>query len=166
LAALRVFSNPYSFGLELGESIKVELGSNLYTWGYPLGYNGPSPLLGFGYLSGYSHKNVDHLVINGAFNPGNSGGALLYEGKVIGVVQSKHAPIPMRLLSIISAMKNNNSGMMYNSVDKFGAKVKMSEGQLVSEVLTYFREMTQVMIGEAITVEELKDFMEDNNIVD
>jgi len=60
----------------------------------------PAPLLSVGYLAGFMDhpirsKPPKHLAMNGAFNPGNSGGPLFKsnEDKVIGIVVSKHAPI-------------------------------------------------------------------------
>ncbi len=71
------------------------------TWGYPLRYNLTAPILSRGYLSGYDEgldakgrlKNplVEHLIVNGAFNPGSLGGPLIdrKNGKVIGIVVEK-----------------------------------------------------------------------------
>ncbi|NWF89224.1 MAG: trypsin-like peptidase domain-containing protein, partial [Ignavibacteriaceae bacterium] len=68
-------------GVVLANRDTLKLGSVVTTWGFPLGYNGPAPLLSVGFLSGYSAQPrldkkgfVKHLVVNGAFNPGNSGG--------------------------------------------------------------------------------------------
>jgi S1-C subfamily serine protease len=173
LAALKFSDIPTPFGFELGESSQLKLGHQLYSWGYPLGYNGPSPLLTVGYLAGYrtlkdttNNKIVNHLVINGAFNSGNSGGALIYKGKVVGVVQSKHAPISDYLLSALKALENNSSGMQYKKTDDFGNVESLSEAQIVAELLIYFRKINQVMIGEAITIDELKNFMSANNITE
>jgi len=88
------------FSLELANNSNIELGKMVSTWGFPLGYNGPAPLLSVGYLAGFQERNstsgpIKHLVVNGAFNPGNSGGPLFLSGsnEVIGIVVSKHAPI-------------------------------------------------------------------------
>lgn len=80
--ALLVPAEKLSNGLKLAAKDGPAPGTTVSTWGYPLGYNGISPLLSVGYVSGYredtsSGKAVKHIVVNGAFNHGNSGGALL-----------------------------------------------------------------------------------------
>jgi len=123
-------------------------------------------LLTVGYLSGFAAETVKdspirHLVVNGAFNPGNSGGPLFQcqDDKVIGIVVSKHAPITPFLQSTLDALSKNPSGFIYTATDEGGNKKKFSEAQIVAELLSYFREMTQVVIGKAIDVAELKDFL-------
>lgn len=150
-----------------------EIGDKVYTWGYPLAYNGPSPILSVGYLAGFNpHQRtssspvVKHYVVNGAFNPGNSGGPLIasQENAIIGVVVSKHAPITQWHLSALEALKNQKSGFIYTATDSQGGKHRFSEGQLVGDLLQYFRQMTQVVIGEAITSEELIKFLSSHKI--
>ncbi|MCL5876059.1 MAG: serine protease [Candidatus Dependentiae bacterium] len=83
-------------GLDIDLVEEPKIGESVYTWGYPLGYNGPAPLFSMGYLSGFIENNqTKHFVINGAFNNGNSGGALFKYGsdKIIGIVVSKHLPL-------------------------------------------------------------------------
>ncbi|GAB3932277.1 S1 family peptidase [Mucilaginibacter myungsuensis] len=157
-------------GFDLGDDSAVSIGNQTYTWGFPLGYNGPSPLLSVGYLAGintiqpYPNKTVKHLVVNGAFNPGNSGGPLIVNGKVIGVVQSKAAPITPVIASALKALLDNKSGMMYTNTDATGKQTSVSEAQVIGQILLYYRELAQVMIGEAVTVSELKNFLNQNNI--
>ena len=81
------------------------IGAQVTTWGFPGGYDGLSPLLSVGYLSGVqefkapSGTTIHRWVVNAAFNGGNSGGPLLSveDGRVIGVVSSKLAPLPPSL---------------------------------------------------------------------
>jgi hypothetical protein len=40
----------------------------------------------------------------------------------------------------------------------------MVESQVVAEIIKSLRDMSQVMIGEAISVAELKTFLSDNNL--
>ena len=41
-------------GLDIIVEKDVQVGTQVTTWGYPLGYNGPAPLLSVGYLSGFN----------------------------------------------------------------------------------------------------------------
>ena len=168
LAALAPTARP-SGGLALAKnSISVEIGAVLRTWGYPLGYNGPAPLLSVGYLSGFRAHEVDksrivkHLVVNAAFNPGNSGGPLFAgpENQVVGVVISKTLPIFTPFVqSAIQAFANNRTGVVFTGTGPDGKPITMVESQIVAEVIGSLRDMAQVMIGEAIAVEELADFL-------
>jgi S1-C subfamily serine protease len=161
-------------GLLIKKEGNIKVGTQVATWGYPLGYNGPAPLLTIGYLSGFNDSPpyeetasiVKHLVVNSAFNPGNSGGPLFIaqSQEVIGVVVSKHAPITTTVRSAIEALANSKSGFMYNATDEHGNPLQFSEAQVVAEVLKYFRQMTQVMIGEAIASSEVIAFLEHNNL--
>ena len=109
---------------------------------------------------------VRRLVVNAAFNGGNSGGPLFVSGDdaVIGVVVSKHAPISEFLASAIKALASNKSGVVFTATDSQGNKQDFVESQLVAEVLHYFRDLTQVVIGEAIAASELIDFLNENSI--
>jgi hypothetical protein len=168
--AILYLSKPVAGGFELGDDNSVLIGNQVYSWGFPLGYNGPSPLLSVGYLAGvngyqpYPNKTVKHWVVNGALNPGNSGGPLIASGKVIGVVQSKAAPITPFILSALNALKNNSSGMMYTNTAANGKITSVSEAQIIGQILTYYREISQVMIGEAVSISELKNFLNENQI--
>ncbi len=162
-------------GLSIVEEGKIQVGTQVATWGYPLGYNGPAPLLTIGYLSGFNDSPpyeettsvVKHLVVNSAFNPGNSGGPLFIAGDkdVIGVVISKHAPITPFVRSAIDALAKNRSGFVYSATDEQGNKRGFSEAQVVAEVLQYFRGMTQVVIGEAVAGSELIAFLRTNDLL-
>jgi len=156
-------------GLNLADESDLKVGSSVYTWGYPLGYNGPSPLLSVGYLAGFKSyeiggKTNKHLVVNGAFNPGNSGGPLFLanDNHVIGVVSSKHAPISATLLSSIEALSSNRSGIVFTASDGKGNTQEFVESQLVAQILFYFRSLTQVMIGEAISTDEVRNILDKN----
>lgn len=160
-------------GLAIGDVVP-EVGVQVSTWGYPLGYNGPAPLLAVGHLAGFeastpegsTKQAVRRLVVNAAFNGGNSSGPLFVAGdaNVIGVVVSKHAPIPSFLTSAIQALASNQSGVVFTATDEAGGTRQFVESQVVAEVLQYFRDMTQVVIGEAIAASELIDFLNENNI--
>lgn len=174
LAAL-IPVNSLSGGLKLGDDSSVKLGQLVSTWGYPLGYNGPAPLLSVGYLSGFksyksdpkSVKQVKHLVVNGAFNSGNSGGPLFLNNSniIIGVVVNKALPLFTSFVqSAVSAFSMNTSGVVFNGTDDQGKPISMVESQVVAEIIKSLRDMSQVMIGEAISVVELKAFLTENNL--
>lgn len=161
-------------GLTLGLDDTVAVGTAVSTWGFPLGYNGPAPLLSVGYLSGFIAYRKDtastdilkHLVVNGAFNPGNSGGPLFAsnDNRVIGIVVSKHAPITPFHVSAIKALAENRSGVTFTATDDKGKQTVFVESQIVADLLQYFRNLAQVMIGEAISVSELKAFLAEKRI--
>jgi S1-C subfamily serine protease len=158
-------------GLSIEKGDTLTIGSLVCTWGFPLGYNGPAPLLSVGYLAGFKDhviqsRSLKHLVVNGAFNPGNSGGPLFLanENRVIGIVSTKHAPISNYLVSAIQALASNQSGIVFTATDDKGSTKQFVESQLVAEILVHFRNLTQVMIGEAISTTELDDLLVQNNI--
>jgi hypothetical protein len=173
LAALKP-SMPLSGGLQLAGDAEPGLGTAVSTWGYPLMYNGPAPLLSVGYVSGYIAESdqgvqVKHLVVNGAFNPGNSGGPLLkaQTDVVVGVVVAKYHLFPPIVKQAIQALANNKSGFAYPLSDSQGNPLKdqqgnpvtYSEAQITAGILQQFYQTAQVMIGEAVSVSELRAFL-------
>jgi len=138
-------------------------GTTVSTWGYPLLYNGTSPLLSVGYISGYrqdssSGRAVKHIVVNGAFNHGNSGGPLLvsHSNEVIGIVVLTYHFYPPQVKQIIDLLSKQNWGvMMASKRNSDGTSQQISEAQVTAMVLDEFYQKTQVMIGEAISVSEL-----------
>lgn len=159
-------------GLELDDDNSLEIGKMVCTWGFPLGYNGPAPLLSVGFLAGFNElqdnsKSIKHLVVNGAFNPGNSGGPLFVSGdnKVIGIVVSKHAPLTAFQRQALQVLSSQSSGFVHTATDRTtGAQRTFTEAQLVADLLTQLRKLAQVMIGEAISVKELKDLLTEHSI--
>jgi hypothetical protein len=161
-------------GLDLGSDQDPDLGTEVNTWGFPLSYNGPAPLLSIGYVAGYVRegedgKEVKHVVVNGAFNPGNSGGPLFRwkDNKVVGVVVAKFHLYPPFVEQIIASMSKMSSGVVHGlldangrpKLDENGKPVTVSESQITAAVLEQFYKTTQVMIGEAISVSELRAFL-------
>lgn len=140
----------------------VEIGASVRTWGYPLGYNGPAPLLIQGTIAGFNVierlGGLRRIIVNAAFNGGNSGGPLLRveESSVVGVVVATHAPISEFHLSALEALKNARSGLQFTASDGSGNTRSFSEAQLVGDLLEYYRSLTQVVIGEAIHSSEVQ----------
>jgi S1-C subfamily serine protease len=142
------------------------------TWGYPDGYHGFAPLLSSGYLAGVDRVNVSNqksvarLVINAAFNLGNSGGPLLEieKGTVIGVVSSKVAPLPPDIESALAALKSDRTIMSFEKTMPDGTKEKKSSSELLEEVLQYMRSQTQLVIGHAVLPSDLKAFLKSNGV--
>src|SRR3989338_10781734 len=144
---------PVNSDLELDDQ-KVETETKVQTWGHPLAYNGPSPILSVGYLAGFNDYQKDEnspkvkrYVINVALNPGNSGGPLFIAGtnKVVGVVVAKHAPITKFLQSALDVLEKNKSGFQFTATNEKGEQIPFSESQIVAALLQHQRKMTQVM---------------------
>ncbi len=158
--------------LPLSTTDEFSIGAQVSTWGYPDGYYGLAPLLSSGYLAGVDRvkvsgeKSVPRLVINAAFNLGNSGGPLLEieKGTVIGVVSSKVVPLPPDIESALAALKMDKSIMAFEKTSPDGTKEKKSISQLLEEVLQYMRSQTQLVIGHAVMPSDLKAFLKSNGI--
>lgn len=170
--AVFVLKDSPSNGFKLASENSIPtLGSKVITWGHPLGYNGPAPIISVGYLGGLAQSpypanakqtgTVKRHVVNGAFNSGNSGGALLnpLNNEVIGVVVNKHGGLSSFRKQCLEAIKANKSGFNYTATDENGQQHSFSEGQLVAGIIDEFLPFIQVMIGEAVHVTELKTFM-------
>jgi len=155
-------------GLELAKKGDPVPGTTVSTWGYPFLYNGFYPLLSVGYVAGYrnvqtSNQIVKHIVVNGAFNHGNSGGPLLVaqDNKVVGIVVATYHFFPEYVAQLIDAMQKQKSGF-YNGAfitDASGRRISLSDAQVVGITLKEFYDKSQVMIGEAIAASELAHFI-------
>jgi S1-C subfamily serine protease len=170
LALLRP-SETLTGGLELGTDISPPGETPVKTWGFPLIYNGPAPLLSIGYVAGYNdagsgNRTVKHIVVNGAFNPGNSGGPLLAsrDDKVVGVVVWKMRVLPQWVGTFISNLSTGATAtgriccaMTLTMPD--GTRRGLSSDEATAAVLDEFYRTVQVMIGEATSVSELKAFL-------
>jgi S1-C subfamily serine protease len=170
LAILKIKEDIKIPALEISTNEKFSIGLQVSTWGFPGGYKGNRPLLLSGYLSGIEifkmsgDIKVPRWVVNAAFNNGNSGGPLLdiENGKIIGVVSSKLAPLPSHIKSSLKALKGQRAGMVFTKTYKDGRKEKISQAQVIEEVLQYLRRQTQLVIGYAVMIEDLKKFLRSN----
>jgi hypothetical protein len=154
-------------GLILGDDASMKVEDKVTTWGFPLTYNGPAPVLSVGYLSGYQanqvgDKTVRHLVVNGAFNPGNSGGPLLSsKNTVVGVVVWNMRVLAPVIQVLIDGLRKSNSWVSSGVVQTLpnGTTKNWGQHEVTAAVLQEFYDHVQVMIGEATAVTELKEFI-------
>jgi S1-C subfamily serine protease len=161
--ALLVPSTSMRGGLSLSTDDDPEPGLLVTTWGFPLLYAGNAPLLSKGYIAGYrtegdsASRLSTHIVVNAAFNPGNSGGPLLSSrnGKVLGVVQVTYNFLSPATKNIIQVMSDTPSGLQYQGTDESGKPMTRSEAQITAMVLQDFYYKTQVEIGEAISAKDI-----------
>jgi S1-C subfamily serine protease len=165
--ALLKSSQPIEGGLKLGDDVSPKVGTAVTTWGFPLVYNGPAPLLSVGYVAGYEsvqvrNKTVKHIVVNGAFNPGNSGGPLLLSGNdtVVGIVVWKMRLLPAWIQTFINQLSNSGVQTAVSVVTlPDGTQSYMSREKFTAAMFQEFYNTVQVMIGEATSVSELKEFL-------
>ncbi len=159
-------------GLELGSDTNVPLGKAVTTWGFPLIYNGPAPLLSVGYVSGYygaaiGGRTVKHMVVNGAFNPGNSGGPLFVAGdnKVVGIVVWKRIAFSDQVQVAIDGFRGPNGaslGGRFSIRQPDGTSKGVTDEYVIAAVLEEFYTKVQVDIGEAVSVSELRTFLHEH----
>lgn len=158
--------------LPLSLANEFSVGIQVSTWGFPAGYNGVSPMLSVGYLSGMdvirspSGKIVKRFVVNAAFNAGNSGGPLIdiESGSVMGIVASKLAPMPPSIESALQALKNDKSISAFTLTKPDGSTERISNSQVLEQVLQYLRSQTQLVVGHAVLIEDINTFLKKNNI--
>jgi S1-C subfamily serine protease len=155
-------------GLELGADAEPPPEARVKTWGFPLSYEGLAPILSMGYVAGYiprkaGDRTVKHLVVNGAFNPGNSGGPLILEGdnKVVGVVVTKWTLFSPDIETAIFGLNHSPSmgGSNVTETLSNGTTRNLTNEQVTAMALERFYAVAQVMIGEAISVSELRAFL-------
>ncbi len=152
--------------LSLSTKTDLKIGTQVSTWGFPWGYNGSKPMLSVGYVSGIQgvkvgQRLVAQWVINAAFNSGNSGGPLLEieTGEVIGIVSSKVAPLSDSVKVALEALSNDKSGFQYDATYPDGSKKTISEAQVIAVVLEELRNQVQIVIGNAVRIEDLRSFL-------
>lgn len=166
-------------GLELAPDSTVKIAERVNTWGFPLIYNGPAPLISVGYVSGYYKASppvdacnaprpdrslqVTHLVVNGAFNPGNSGGPLFIFGqnKVVGLVIWKSIAFSDNVKVAVDGFTHPRTSLSGNFSQTMpdGTTRGITDQEMIGIVLGEFYNKVQVDIGEAVAVSEVRAFL-------
>ena len=85
-------------------------------------------------------------------------------GTVVGVVSSKHAPLPKHIDAALSALEKQRSGFTFPVTLPDGTKTTVSEAQVISQVLQYLRSQTQLVIGYSTTLDDLRSFLKQNGV--
>lgn len=128
-----------------------------------------------GYVAGYTlgedsngqPKNppVRHLIVNDAFNPGNSGGPLIDRttGKVVGIVVEKWRLFSPNIEAVITGLKHSRTWTLggLQVTDANGVTTGVPNEIGVAIALEEIYDKSQVMIGEAISVSELNAFIKE-----
>jgi hypothetical protein len=173
-------SKPLPYSLVLGGDEHPEVETEVETWGYPLRYNDSAPILSRGYVAGYrlnvkrsengeSGTPVSRIIVNGALNPGNSGGPLIDKStqKVIGVVVEKWFLFSPNIESVIKGLTQPGNirlgaGDQMYIIDKNGERRRVDQQEGTAKALEELYQQSQVMVGEAISVSELNRFVAEN----
>lgn len=172
LALLSLDKTIEKTGYIIGSNDNLAIGLQVSTWGYPNGYYGLAPILSVGYLSGVEHSRTNtgkllrKRIVNAAFNLGNSGGPLINieTGDVIGVVASKLAPVPPEIETALEALSNANYGLMFTATHPDGKKEQISEAQVVARVLYHLRSQVQLVVGHAVIIGDIRNFLKSRGI--
>jgi len=107
------------------------------------------------------------MIVNGAFNPGNSGGPVFLKNsdKVVAVVVWKHRILSNVISTAIDGFRHARarSGGTFTRRLPDGSVQSISDQEVLAQALEDFYNDTQVMIGEAISVSELRTFLADHS---
>lgn len=168
--ALLVPKSRIEGGFELGPDVSPKVATPVSTWGFPFIYNGPAPLLSVGYVAGFQDvkvgtTTVKHIVVNGAFNPGNSGGPLLAgpDNTVVGIVVWRMRILPEWVQTLITGFGKSSATSCCVATQTLpdGTTRGVSSEEASGIVLQQFYDTVQVMIGEATAVSELRAFLKE-----
>jgi hypothetical protein len=107
---------------------------------------------------------MKHIVVNGALNPGNSGGPVFAsnDNKIVGVVVWKMRILNQTVPTVIEGFKKGGGVRTpgtFSMTMADGTQRGITDREATAMVLEESYNTVQVMIGEAISVSELKDFL-------
>ena len=104
-----------------------------------------------------------HLVVNGAFNPGNSGAPLFLFGqnKAVGLVIWKNIAFSDNVKNAVNGFINARTSLSGNFLLTMpdGTTQSITDQQMIGIVLGEFYDRVQVDIGEAVAVSEVRAFL-------
>jgi S1-C subfamily serine protease len=158
--------------LNLSKTEMLKYGTLVSSWGFPYGYPGPIPFLIVGYFSGAgvvkeeSGRLMRRFYFNAAFNGGQSGAPVvdLESGEVIGLVNGKSDPISKQTKMDLEFLSKRKSGVTHSVKRSDGSTVKLSESQVIAEILEDFSKNIQSVIGTAVRLADLRKFLVDQGI--
>jgi S1-C subfamily serine protease len=149
----------WSEGIDIRLSTKQpKKGDLVFTLGYPLYYDGPEPILSVGFFSNLEEKQgIRRLVINGAFNKGNSGGPLFdVQGRLLGIVVAKTLAEDPFLELAFQILENPQVELIYAGIElPDGSKEEMTLSKVIRALITWIANNIQTNLGEAISAEYL-----------
>jgi len=153
----------WSKGISIKSSIPhFKKGDLVFTLGYPLRYRGPEPILSAGFLSSIQErKGVKTLIVNAAFNVGNSGGPLLnLQGELLGVVVAKTVIIEPLIGIALQVLERPGVELVYGTIElPGGIREEVTLSKIIRTFMRWVIENVQTNIGEAISVEHLIDLI-------
>jgi len=146
--------------------ISMPTGSPVFALVFPGGYSGRQSLFVGGHFSGLDHlefpragEYVQRLVINIAFSPGTSGGPLLFNNEVVGVVSSGMKPTTPRVAQLMRALEKQTAGDISITIEgQNGQKVVLSQSQAIAEVFHYFGRHIELGLGHAVMLPHIREF--------
>jgi S1-C subfamily serine protease len=156
----------------LSKTEMPKYGTLVSSWGFPYGYIGRIPLLVVGYFSGVgevreeSGRWIPRFYFNAGFNNGQSGAPVLdlESGEVIGVVHAKAIAISNQTRQDLSGLSKHKLGTIVEVKRADGSTVKLSESQVLAEILEDFAKNIQSVIGTAVRLADLRKFLVDQGI--
>ena len=74
------------------------------------------------------------------------------------------APLPLYIGSALEALSKMKSGFLYHAVRSDGSKVDLTEAQVVGEIADFLRSQTQLVVGYAVSVEDLIEFLQEKGM--
>jgi S1-C subfamily serine protease len=151
-------------GLELQSVADPQLGSLVFSLGYPLNYLSGEPILSVGFLSNVilDENLLENLVVNAPFNVGNSGGPLMNEdGLLLGVVKAKGI-MPMPLLKLADEfLEKPGVELVYGSIKIGEWEVEVTLSKVIKALMKWIADNTQTNIGFAIPAKYVREVARD-----